>query len=169
MSRITKNKKRINPRYHLKERISASFDLVPDPNTGMDGLAYYINGASGNIRGRQSLLIAIDGVAEKLAGRWEQGPTLDQAAQNAAYMWASHIKREHGVEVDPEEFKQALMSGDAYIRKHEPPRDTTVTAPADDEGGSWSHSMLGKLNEKLKQPTTKTLIEGLRKYSKGEE
>ena len=153
MSRITKNKKRVNPRYHLKEQISASFDLMPDPR-GMDGLAYHINGASGSVRGRQSLLIAIDGVAEKLAGRWEQGPTLDQAAQNAAYMWASHIKREHGIEVDPEELKQALMSGDASIRKHEPPRDTTVTVP---------------LDEKLKQPTTKTLIEGLRKYSKGEE
>ena len=143
--------------------------MVPDPNTGMDGLAYFINGASGNIRGRQSLLIAIDGVAEKLAGRWEEGPSLDQAAQNAASMWASHIKREHDIEVDPEEFKQALMSGDAYIRKHEPPRDTIVTVPADDDGGSWSHSMLGKLNEESKQPTIKTLMEGLKNYSKGEE
>lgn len=120
----------------LKEnegRVYGFFDLVPEGDKSMDLLAYYINGKSGNIAGRQSLLIAVDGFMGIKDGTGfqhlepAQRPSLEEMAQNVAAQWSNYLNREHGLEISSEQFKQALLDGDIQVKRNRPPRDTVIT------------------------------------------
>ena len=116
----------------LKENeasVSGGFDLVPAGGKHMDSLAYYINGESGRIVGRQALLIAIDSFISIKDGSGFQHlepsrrPSLEDVAQNAANQWSTYLNREHGLEITPEQFKEALLSGAITTKKNRPPQN----------------------------------------------
>ena len=120
----------------LKENesgVSGVFDLVPEGGRNMDSLAYYINGVSGRIVGRQSLLIAVDafmGIKDGTGCQHlepSQRPSLEETAQNVAGQWSNYLNREHGLEISPEQFKQALLGGDIQTKKNRPPQDTYIS------------------------------------------
>lgn len=119
----------------LKEnegRVDGFFDLMPAGAKSMDSLAYYINGKSGNIVGRQSLLIAVDGFMDIKDGTGFQHlepakrPSLEEKAQNVATQWSNYLNREHGLEISSEQFKQALLDGDIQVRRSRAPRDSVA-------------------------------------------
>ena len=120
----------------LKENeasVNGFFDLVPEGPKSMDSLAYYINGKSGRVVGRQSLLIAVDGFMGIKDGTGFQHlepaerPSLEDMAQNVAAQWSNYLKREHGLQISSEQFKQALLNGDIQTKSNPAPRDTVIT------------------------------------------
>ena len=98
-----------------------------DINQGdRESTSYSIEGASGNMGGRQSLSISAIGFYNSAS---------QEDAENVARQWVTFLSREHGLDLDPQVFGDCIKRGSirVFVRN--------VSSNRDAGGGGFKSSM----------------------------
>lgn len=163
MSRITKNKKRINPRYFLNENADAD-------KYGIDPYAHKHDGQLGELRWKASVMSGSNTDSELSLNVEVTDPSGKTMVMRWERIWQWQVSVMLGkLNNDPQAAKEILgnilQNGEEKKKpvrgSHERSMYGAKSSPDWDGDAYWMRES--------KQPTIKTLMEGLKKYNKGEE